>query len=67
MHIVLLLRFYENRCWASVCAKKGSKHSILDLFLKSGVVIELEYMSVFTLQCTIVVKTFWELVKILGL
>lgn len=63
MHIMLLLRFYKSRC---VCAKKGSKHSILNLFLKSGVVIELDYMSVFTLQCTIVVKTFWELVKILG-
>lgn len=66
MHIVLLFSFYENRYWASLCAKKSSKHGILNLYLKSRVVIELEYMSVLTLQCITVVKTFWVLMKILG-
>lgn len=46
--------------------KESSKHSILNLCLKSEVVIELEYVCVLTLQCTIVVKAFWVLVKILG-
>lgn len=67
MHVVLLRRFCDNGCWAFICAKKeSSKHSILSLCLKSGVVIELEYVCVLTLQCAVAVKAFWVLVKILG-
>lgn len=51
----------------SVPKKTISKDSILNLCLKSRVVIELEYMSLLTLQHTIVVKTFLVFVKILGL